>query len=145
MCTSMVSDIRVSTDKDLLDVDLIFEFLHYEARWCKGIPRNVVEKSISNSLCFGAYLETAQIGFARVVSDFATFANLVDVFVLPQHRGMGISRLLLDAVNDHPDLQGLRRFMLATSDKQNLYEKFGFTELERPEIFMEKFDPGAYT
>lgn len=141
----MKTDIEISTDKSRLDIDLIFDFLHNEARWCQGIPRPAVEKSIANSLCFGAYRAQAQIGFARVITDFATFGNLVDVFVLPEFRGHGVSRLLLDAVNEHPELQGLRRFMLATSDKQSLYAKFGFTDLSRPEIFMEKFDPDVYS
>ena len=138
-------DIEISTEKSRLDVNLIFYFLHNEARWCRGIPRPLVEKAIANSLCFGAYVDQSQIGFARVITDFATFGNLVDVFVVPDYRGKGVSRLLLDAVNEHSDLQGLRRFMLATSDKQSLYAKFGFTELARPEIFMEKFMPNVYT
>jgi len=145
MRTSMLPTIIISTDKSLLNIELVHNFLHYEARWCRGIPRDVVEKAIVNSLCFGAYAEGSQVGFARVVTDYATYGNLVDVFVLAEHRGKGISRLLINAVNEHSDLQGLRRFMLATSDKQALYKKFGFTELVRPEIFMEKFNPEAYT
>lgn len=145
MSSITLSSITKGTDETLLDVDLIFDFLHNEARWSKGIPRSTVERSISNSLCFGAYFEDSQIGFARVVSDLATFGNLVDVFVLPEYRGQGISRLLLEALNDHPDLQGLRRFMLTTSYKQSLYAKFGFTEIRQPRVFMEKFDPEAYT
>ncbi len=134
----------ISTDKSRLDIDLIFHFLSSEARWCLGIPRATVEKSIENSLCFGAYLNGQQVGFARVVTDYATFGNLVDVFVLPEYRGTGVARQLLEAVVDHPELVGLRRFMLATSDKQELYQKFGFSELGRPEIFMEVFRPDIY-
>lgn len=140
----MTTGFMVSTDKSLLNVALIHEFLHDEARWCRGIPRDVVEKAIANSLCFGAYDGVSQVGFARVVTDCATFANLVDVFVISDYRGKGISRLLIDAVIEHAELQGLRRFMLATSDKHALYEKFGFIPLGRPEIFMENFDPDVY-
>ncbi|MBU2863333.1 GNAT family N-acetyltransferase [Reinekea forsetii] len=124
---------------------MIFNFLHNQARWCKGIPRSVVEKAIEHSLCFGAYIGTRQVGFARMVTDYATFGNLVDVFVVEELRGKGISRVILDAVSNHPELQGLRRITLATSDKQELYAKFGYTELARPEIFMEKFDPMVYS
>ena len=140
-----MDDLIVSTDKDRLDIEFIFNFLHNEARWCKGIPRDLVEKSIENSLCFGAYIGSKQVGFARMVTDYATFGNLVDVFVAEELRGKGISRVILETVNDHPELQGLRRITLATSDKQKLYEKFGYTELARPEIFMEKFDPLVYS
>lgn len=139
-----LSKIEVSDERSLLDIDLIYDFLHNEARWCKGIPREIVERSIENSLCFGAYSGDEQVGFARMVTDYATFGNLVDVFVLSEMRGLGIARLLLDAINEHPRLQGLRRIMLATSDKQGLYSKFGFQELIRPDIFMEKFDPDVY-
>jgi len=137
-------DLKISTDKSLLDIDLIFQFLHNEARWSQGIPRILVEKAILNSLCFGVYLNQAQIGFARVVTDCATFANLVDVFLVSEHRGKGFSRVLLEAINEHPDLQNIRRFMLATSNKKSLYAKFGFKELDQPEIFMEKFVPDVY-
>jgi N-acetylglutamate synthase-like GNAT family acetyltransferase len=136
--------IEISSEKSKLDIDFIFEFLHHQARWCQGIPRSVVETSIANSLCFGAYLGSQQIGFARMVTDYATFGNLVDVFVKPEYQDKGVARQLLEAVNAHPKLQGLRRVTLATSDKQALYAKFGFEELARPEIFMEKFDPDVY-
>ncbi|MHA2940401.1 GNAT family N-acetyltransferase [Vibrio sp. RC27] len=137
--------LTISTDKNELDRELIFNFLHNEARWCKGISRNLVEKSIEHSMCFGAYIGSRQVGFARMVTDYSTFGNLVDVFVVEEFRGNGISKVLLNAVNDHPELQGLRRITLATSDKQKLYAKFGYTELSRPEIFMEKFDPLVYS
>jgi GNAT superfamily N-acetyltransferase len=140
----MTTDFMASTDKSLLNVALIHEFLHDEARWCRGIPRDIVEKAIADSLCFGAFDEDSQVGFARVVTDYATYANLVDVFVISDYRGRGVSRLLMDAVIEHTELQRLRRFMLATSDKHALYEKFGFTALVRSEIFMEKFDPDVY-
>jgi len=141
----MVEQLVISDDKSLLNFDVIFRFLNEEARWSKGIPRETVKRSIKNSLCIGAYLNGDQVGFARMVTDYATFGNLVDVLVLSEYRGNGISRLLLEAMNDHPDLQGLRRIMLATSDKQKLYEKFGYTELGHPEIFMEKYNPNVYS
>jgi N-acetylglutamate synthase-like GNAT family acetyltransferase len=140
-----MEDIRISTDKSELDRELIFNFLHNQARWCKGIPREIVEKSIQHSLCFGAYINSRQIGFARMVTDYATFGNLVDVFVVEELRGKGISSVILNAVSNHPELQGLRRITTATSEKQKLYAKFGFTELARPEIFMEKFYPMVYS
>ncbi|WP_196157763.1 GNAT family N-acetyltransferase [Reinekea sp. G2M2-21] len=136
--------LSVSTDPAKLDIDFIYQFLSTEARWCLGIPRTVVEKALNNSLCFGVYDDNVQVGFARVVTDYATFGNLVDVFVIPDRRGQGIARMLLDAVVTHPDLFGLRRFTLATSDKHELYRKFGFTELGRPEIFMEIFRSDVY-
>jgi len=140
-----MDSLRISTEKDELDVDFIFNFLHREARWCKGIPRELVEKSIQHSLCFGAFIGQKQVGFARLVTDYATFGNLVDVFVMQELRGKGISRVILNAVNEHPDLQGVRRITLATSDKQALYAKFGYKELARPEMFMEKFNPLVYS
>jgi GNAT superfamily N-acetyltransferase len=136
--------VEISTCKEKLDIDFIHAFLSTEARWCLGIPRSVVEKAIANSLCFGAYLNGQQVGFARMVTDCATFGNLVDVFVVKEHQGQGVSRVILEAVNKHPDLQGLRRITLATSDKHGLYSKFGFEPLSRPGIFMEKFDAEVY-
>jgi GNAT superfamily N-acetyltransferase len=140
-----MDSLRISTEKDELDVDFIFNFLHREARWCKGIPRELVEKSIQHSLCFGAFIGQKQVGFARLVTDYATFGNLVDVFVMQELRGQGISRVILNAVNEHPELKGVRRITLATSDKQALYAKFGYKELARPEMFMEKFNPLVYS
>jgi len=140
----MTSMVLISTDKKKLELNVIHEFLSQEARWSLGIPLETVAKSITHSLCFGAYLDSNQIGFARMVTDYATFGNLVDVFVLQAHRGKGICRQLLQAVNEHPELQGLRRITLATSDKKSLYTKFGYTALIRPEIFMEKFTPDVY-
>lgn len=145
MSSKRMDGLRVSTNKSELNREFIFNFLHNEARWSKGIPRELVEKSIEHSLCFGAYIGTRQVGFARMVTDYATFGNLVDVFVIEELRGNGICREILNAVNDHPELQGLRRITLATSDKQKLYAKFGYKELACPEIFMEKFDPLVYS
>ncbi|PTQ71697.1 GNAT family N-acetyltransferase [Pseudomonas sp. GV071] len=135
---------RISTDKSELNVPLIHQFLSEQSYWAKGIPRATVDKSIAHSLCFGGYLDGQQIAFARVVSDYATFANLVDVFVLPSERGKGYSKALMAAVFDHPELQGLRRFMLATSDAHSLYAQFGFTAPANPQVFMERHVPGIY-
>jgi GNAT superfamily N-acetyltransferase len=136
--------LHVSTDKALLDVPLIHRFLNQHSTWAKGISMSVVETSIEHSLCFGGYLARDQVAFARVISDFATFANLVDVFVLPEHRGTGYSKQLMSAVVGHPRLQGLRRFTLATADAHGLYAQFGFKPLTYPETFMERYEPMIY-
>jgi GNAT superfamily N-acetyltransferase len=109
-----------------------------------GISRPVVERAIENSLCFGGYLDGRQVAFARVVTDYATFANLCDVFVMPEYRGRGYGKQLLRFVMEHPSLQGLRRFMLNTTDSQGLYERFGFTPPQRPENVMERYSPNIY-
>jgi GNAT superfamily N-acetyltransferase len=137
--------LRISTDKSELNVPLIHQFLSEQSYWAKGIPRATVDKSIAHSLCFGGYLDGQQIAFARVVSDYATFANLVDVFVLPSERGKGYSKALMAAVFDHPELQGLRRFMLATSDAHSLYAQFGFTAPANPQALMERYFPTIYS
>jgi GNAT superfamily N-acetyltransferase len=134
---------EISTDRARLDVPLIHEFLR-SSYWSPGVPREVVERSIRNSLCFGAFQGGRQVGFARVVSDFATVAYLADVFVLPEHRGRGVSKVLVRAVVDHPDLQGLRRFLLATRDAHGLYARFGFQPLARPDLFMTIHRPDVY-
>ena len=139
-----MEDFRVSSDKAELDVGLIHRFLSGESTWARGISREVVERSIANSLCFGGFSGPAQVAFARVVSDHATFANLVDVFVLPQHRGRGYSKTLMKEVLAHPQLQGLRRFTLATWDAHALYAQFGFTALSRLESFMERYVADVY-
>ena len=137
-------DWRISTDPAEMDIDLVHGFLRDEAYWCRGVPRAVLEKAIAHSLCFSAFDGERQIGFARVVSDRATFAYLCDVFVLPSARGKGVSKALLRAIDAHPDLQGLRRFLLATADAHGLYAQFGFTPLTKPERFMERYRPDAY-
>ncbi|MGV8925196.1 MAG: GNAT family N-acetyltransferase [Ewingella sp.] len=134
----------VSTDKARLDLALIHRFLSEDSAWGKGISAAVVEKSIEGSLCFGGYLAEQQVAFARVITDFATFANLVDVFVLPQHRGKGYSKMLMVEIMAAPELQGLRRITLATSDAHGLYAKFGFSPLNKPETFMERYQPDIY-
>jgi GNAT superfamily N-acetyltransferase len=136
--------LEISTDLGRLDVGMIYGFLSEESTWAIGIGRDVVERAIDNSLCFGAYLDGRQVAFARVISDYATFANLVDVFVLPDYRGRGYSKHMMEAVMAHPSLQGLRRFTLATFDAHGLYRRFGFTAPGRPELLMERYFPNLY-
>jgi len=134
---------EISTDKSRLDIGLIHEFLS-SSYWAKGVPRSVIEKSVKNSLCFGAYRSGQQVGFGRAVTDLATFAYIADVFVLPEHRGRGIARSLIKAMLDHPELQGLRRFILATKDAHDLYAQCGFQPLSQPERYMTIHDPDVY-
>jgi GNAT superfamily N-acetyltransferase len=126
-----------------MDVKAIHAFLT-TAYWSPGIPLEIVQRAIDNSLCFGAFDGAAQVAFARVVTDKTTFAYLGDVYVLEAYRGQGLSVRLIETVMKHPDLQGLRRFMLATRDAHSLYGKFGFTPLSSPPRFMEKHRPNAY-
>lgn len=134
----------VSTDPSLLDAEAIASYLSAESYWARGIPHETVVRSLEASVVFGLYEGGRQIGFARVISDLATFAYLGDVFVLAAHRGGGLSKWLMECVMSHPQLQGLRRWMLATRDAHTLYERFGFTPLASPEKFMERHDPGVY-
>jgi GNAT superfamily N-acetyltransferase len=142
--SSLQPSFQISTDRSQLDVPLIYRFLSEQSTWAIGIPRAVVDRAIDNSLCFGGYLEGRQIAFARVISDYATFANLVDVFVLPEYRGRGYAHQLMEAVIAHPSLQGLRRFTLATGDAHGLYEEYGFTAPLRPQSLMERYFPNIY-
>jgi GNAT superfamily N-acetyltransferase len=139
-----MSDFQISSDNAHLDVALIHRFLSEQSTWAIGISRATVERAIDNSLCFGGFVGARQVAFARVVSDYATFANLLDVFVLPEYRGKGYSKRLMAAVLEHADLQGLRRFTLATSDAQPLYARFGFTPPLRPQTLMERYYPDIY-
>jgi GNAT superfamily N-acetyltransferase len=134
----------VSTDPARLDLPLIHDFLSNHSYWAAGIPEKLVRRSLENSLCFGLYHDASQIGFARVVTDKATFAYLGDVFVLDSYRGRGLSKWLLDCVMRHPDLQGLRRFILGTRDAHRLYDRLGFAPLASPERFMEICPPDVY-
>lgn len=120
----------ISTDKQLLDLAVIHRYLSEESYWAKRIPVDVVKRSVEHSLCFGIYTGAQQVGFARLVTDKATFAYLADVFVLPAHRGRGLSKWLMNVIQSHPEVQGLRRWMLMTRDAQRLYTQFGWTELE---------------
>lgn len=134
---------EISTDKSRLDRDLVYRWIS-ETYWAKGIPRATVERSIENSICFGVYENGALIGFARVISDCATFAYVGDVFVVESHRGRGASKLLMQTMLAHPDLQGLRRWFLMTRDAHGLYEQFGFKVLPKPDRAMELHDPLIY-
>jgi len=131
----VTTEYEVSTDRTRLDLDVIHGFLQ-TSYWAAGRPRDVVERSINNSLCFGVYAGGRQIAFARVVSDAATFAYLMDVFVVSEHRGRGVSKLLMREILAHPQLQGLRTFLLATLDAHGLYAQFGFKPLAEPERWM---------
>ena len=137
----------ISTNQEKLDMDVIYKYLSQESYWAKGIPKSVVEKSIANSLCFGVYCGSAQIGFARLVTDKATFAYLADVFVLPEHRGKGLSKWLMQTIHAHPELQNLRRWWLGTKDAHGLYEQFGWTRItdDVAKRFMQKHNPDVYT
>ena len=128
---------RISTTKEELDRELVHRFLSEESYWCPGVSREVVDRSIDNALCFGLYDGDEQVGFARVVTDAATFAYLGDVFVLSSHRGRGLGTRLMETVMAHPDVQGVRRFMLATADAHALYERFGFHPPRDPDRLME--------
>lgn len=139
-----MAELRIGTDFADVDLDVVHGFLSRDAYWCRGITRERVERAARHSLCFSALLDGAQVGFARVVTDRATFGYLADVFVLPAHRGQGISQAMMAAILAHPELQGLRRFLLATSDAHGLYTKYDFQPLTRPERFMERYRPDAH-
>lgn len=131
--------LELSTDPDRLDLDWIHRVLSEEAYWALGTPRFLVERAVENSLCFGLYLDGRQVGFARVISDYATFAYLSDVFVDASCRGRGYSKVMMQAIVDHPRLQGLRLWLLGTRDAHGLYEKYGFGPTI-PGRFMERRD-----
>jgi GNAT superfamily N-acetyltransferase len=133
----------VSTDRERIDLDVVHGFLT-ECYWAKGIPREVVARSIENSLCFGVYEKGKQVGFARVISDYATFAYIGDVFVLESFRGRGLGKWLMECIMRHPRLQGLRRWSLVTSDAHGLYAQFGFGPLKKPQNYMELHRPDVY-
>jgi len=135
---------EVTTEPAKIDFDAIYRFLNSDSQWAEGIPRDLFDRAMRNALCFAGHLAGEQIAFARVITDRATFANLVDVYVVPEYRGSGYATRLLEAVFIHPDLQGLRRFTLATRDKHGLYEKFGFHAPLLPDTLMERYFPDIY-
>ena len=137
-------EFTISTNKNSLQIDVIQNFLNEDSYWAKERTKKQMETAIENSLCFGIFTGEKQIGFARVVSDFATFAYLGDVFILEKFRGQGLSKWLMEVIINHRDLQGFRRWILATKDAHLLYEKYGFTKLKHPERWMEKAAPNAY-
>lgn len=134
----------ISTERNRLQINVIQRFLTVESYWAKTRTRDQTLTAINNSLTFGVYKGENQIGFARVVSDFATFAYLGDVFILEEFRGRGLSIWLMETIVNYPELQNLRRWILATKDAHSLYEKFGFHALKHPERWMEKPAPDAY-
>lgn len=136
----------IDTNPALIDRELVHRYLSTESYWAKGVPFETVSKSIDHSLCFGLYQGNRQIGFARMVTDRATFTYLADVFILPEERGKGLSKWMMEEIDTHPDLQGLRRWMLGTRDAHGLYEQFGWTAIpeEQRGRFMQKHFPEVY-
>ena len=132
---------KISTDKSLLDMDMIFHYLSDESYWAKGISLDRVKTSIENSMCFGIYKDDKQVGFARMITDKATFGYLCDVFVLNDYRRLGLSKWLVQTIVAHPELQGMRRWLLATADAHGLYKQFGFLPLTSPENWMGIYAP----
>lgn len=137
-------EFTISTNQLKMDIVAIHNFLSKHSGWSDNIPFEKVKNSIDNSLNFGLFHNDIQIGFARVISDFSTIAYLGDIYVLENYRGKGLSKKLMDAVIKHPNLQGLRRWILLTSTADWLYEKYGFTKLPKPELYMELYDPKVY-
>ena len=131
-------NIHISNDKSLLDLEMIHNFLTNRSYWAKGRSMETVKRSVENSLCFGVYENGKQVGFARVVTDYAVFAWLLDVFILEEYRGRGLSKQLMSAIISHPNLQNLKRWGLGTDDAHGLYQQFGFTALSKPNNMMER-------
>ncbi|MBK8241965.1 MAG: GNAT family N-acetyltransferase [Saprospiraceae bacterium] len=138
-------EFSISTDKTKLDLDAIHEFLSTKAYWCKNIPKEKVQTSIENSLCFGVYDDNRQIGFARIITDYATVAYLGDVYILEVYRSQGLSKWLIETVMNYPQLQGLRRWILLTGDAHGLYHQFGWTDIADPSKWMELHNKNVYS
>ncbi|WP_313269900.1 GNAT family N-acetyltransferase [Epilithonimonas vandammei] len=130
-------DFYISTDKSKMDIEIIHKYLSEESYWAKGISKEIVEKSVANSFCFGVFYHDRQIGFAKVITDFTTIAYLGDVFILDKFRGLGLSKLLMETIMHHPELQGLRRWILLTADAHELYRKFGWSNINDSSRWME--------
>ncbi|WP_076414109.1 GNAT family N-acetyltransferase [Shewanella sp. UCD-KL12] len=139
---------RISTDLVEMDIDIIHAVIS-ESYWAKGIPKTVLQKALNHSLCFGVFTDVQdgdkQVGFGRMITDRATYAYLADVFIVDEYRGRGLSKLLMNAIVDHPDLQGLRRMVLATRDAHGLYAQFGFKPVPNPEVLMQVWQPNVYS
>lgn len=136
--------ITITTDKSRLNIPLIHKYLSEESYWAKNIPLEIVKGAIDNSMCFGVYDGEQQLGFARIITDYTTFAYLADVFILKEYRGKGYSKQLVKYILTHPSLQGLRRWMLGTYDAHELYRKYGFNDLANPSRFMEIANSAVY-
>ena len=137
-------DYTINTDKTKLSIEYIHQYLSEQSYWAKGIPLHTVKRSIEGSVCFGIYKGAKMVGFARVITDNATFGYLADVFIDEACRGQGLSKWLMEVILAHPDLQGLRRFMLATRDAHGLYRQFDFKELANPEYMLAIVKPDIY-
>ena len=133
----------ISTEKEKLDIDLIHSFLN-RTYWAEGISKEIIRRSIEGSLCFGLFENDKQVGFARMITDKATFAYLADVFIIEEYQGRGLSKWLMEVIMSHPDLQGLRRMILVTKDAHGLYKQFGFTPLINVDRWMQILDPDVY-
>ena len=138
------NEFTITTDKAKMDIVAIHDFLSKYSTWSENIPLDKVRNSIGNSLNFGLFKDDKQIGFARVISDFSTIAYLGDIYILEKFRGQGLSKILMEFVMAHPNLQGLRRWILLTSTADWLYDKYGFTKLSKPNFYMELFNPNVY-
>lgn len=138
------NDIYISTDKSKMDIEIIHKYLSEESYWAKGISKEIVEKSLANSFCFGVFYQDKQVGFAKVITDFTTIAYLGDVFILDEFRRLGLSKLLMENIMNHPELQGLRRWILLTADAHELYKKFGWNNIKDPTRWMEVHTKNVY-
>ncbi len=144
MIFSLPNHYAISTDKNLLDVTAVHKYLSEESYWAKNIPLQLVQQSIDNSFCFGVYFHKELVGFARLVTDYSSFAYLCDVYILEAHRGQHLSKCLMQEIMNHPKLQGLRRWVLATADAHELYKQFGWQCLTKPERYLEIVKPNIY-
>jgi GNAT superfamily N-acetyltransferase len=143
--TVIKEEYSISTDRDKLDLKFIHDFLSKESYWVRNISFEKVEKAADHSLNFGLYHQDRQIGYARIITDYSRVAYLADVFVIPAYRGKGLSKWLMEQIMSYPDLQGLRRWILHTSDAHGLYSQFGWTPAAKPETYMEKYIAGPFT
>ena len=143
--TEYKADYQISTSKTKLDLEVIHNFLSTKAYWSLHIPKEKVQTAIENSLCFGVYESEKQIGFARVISDFSTIAYLGDVFILEEYRGKGLSKWLMETIMTHPNLQGLRRWILLTGDAHELYKQYGWTPIADASKWMELHNKNVYS
>jgi len=142
----IVDGYQISTDTQKMDIAVIHRYLSEESYWAKDIPFDIVERSVANSFCFGVFYQDKQVGLARLITDKASFAYLCDVFILPEHRGKGLSKWLLTTIQSHPELQGLRRWLLGTKDAHGLYSQFGWVPVTEELVprFMQRFQPAIY-